>query len=84
MQGNAVSLPLPEPPQYSIANDKPGRDIRPPQRYGETDLVAYTLNVVEGIDSSEEPSTYTEAASCDDSSRWMIAMQEEMESLHKK
>ena len=46
-------------------------------------MFAYALNVAEGIDSNEEPSTYTEAVSCDDSGRWMIAMQEEMESLHK-
>ena len=70
-------------PQYSIAKDRPRRDIRPPQRYAEADLVAYALNVAEGIDSSEEPSTYAEAVSCDDSGKWMIAMQEEMESLYK-
>ena len=46
-------------------------------------MVAYALNVAESIDSSEEPATYSEAVSCDDSGRWMIAMQEEIESLHK-
>ncbi|RVX13013.1 Retrovirus-related Pol polyprotein from transposon TNT 1-94 [Vitis vinifera] len=30
-----------------------------------------------------EPSTYLEAVNCDDSSKWMISMKEEMESLHK-
>ena len=70
-------------PQYSIAKDRPRRDIRPPQRYGEADLVAYVLNVAEEIDSNEEPTSYSEAISCDNSSRWMIAMQEEIESLHK-
>ena len=39
--------------------------------------------MAEGIDSNEEASTYSKAISCDDSGRWMIAMQEEMESLHK-
>ena len=41
-------------PQYSIAKDRPRRDIRPPQRYREADLVAYALNVAEEIDSNEE------------------------------
>ena len=39
--------------------------------------------MVECINFSVEPSTYTKAVNCDDSRKWMIAMQEEMESLHK-
>ena len=39
--------------------------------------------MAEGIDANEEPFTYSEAVSCDDYGRWMIIMQEEMESLHK-
>ncbi|PHT74695.1 putative ATP-dependent RNA helicase DHX37 [Capsicum annuum] len=70
-------------PQHSITKDRPRRDIRPPQKYVEADLVAYALNVAEGIYSSEDPSSYSEAVSCNDSGRWMIAMQEEMESLNK-
>ena len=45
--------------------------------------MAYALNVADDIDSNLEPSTYTKVVSCDDSSKWMIAMQEEMESLQK-
>ena len=40
MQGNTVSSLPPMPPQYFIAKDRPRRDVRPPQRYGEADLVA--------------------------------------------
>ena len=50
------------------------KDVRPPQRYGEADLVAYALNVAEGINSIKEPSTYSEAVSCDDYGRWMIVI----------
>lgn len=35
------------------------------------------------IDYNEEPSTYPEAVNCDDSGRWMTAMQEVIESLPK-
>ncbi|XP_047331908.1 uncharacterized protein LOC124935518 [Impatiens glandulifera] len=35
------------------------------------------------IDSEEEPTTYSEAVTCENTSMWMIAMQEEIESLHK-
>ncbi|KAG8498693.1 hypothetical protein CXB51_005074 [Gossypium anomalum] len=53
------------------------------QKYAEADLVAYALNVAEDIDANQEPSNYSEAISCEDSEKWMFAMQEEMESLHK-
>jgi len=70
-----------EEPQYSIANDRPRRDIRPPQRYA--DMVAYALSVAEETDGIGEPSTYSEAVSRDDSAKWLIAMNEEIESLHQ-
>ena len=41
------------------------------------------MSVADNIESNEEPSTYEEAVSCSDSGKWMIVMQEEMESLHK-
>ena len=69
--------------QYSIAIDKERRTIKPPHKYGEADLVAYALSVTDNTESSEKPSTYEEAVSYNDSSKWMIAMQEKMESLHK-
>ena len=82
--GTIVALsPPPTPPHYSIAKDRPKRDIKPPQRYAKADLIAYALNVTEGIDYSAEPFTYLETINCNDSRRWMIAMQEDMKSLHK-
>jgi len=68
---------------YCIAKNKPRRIIKPPQRYAETDLIAYALNVVEDIDYSEEPSNYSEVVSCPEFGRWITAMHEEMESLNK-
>ena len=41
------------------------------------------MSVVDNFESSEEPSTYDEVVSCSDSSKWMIVMQNEIESLHK-
>ncbi|KAG8500580.1 hypothetical protein CXB51_002706 [Gossypium anomalum] len=70
-------------PQYSIAKNRTKREIKPPKKYAEADLVAYTLNVAEDIDANQEPSNYSEAVSCEDSEKWMFTMQEEMESLHK-
>ena len=69
--------------QYSIARYREMRTINPSHKYGEADLVAYALSVADNIESSEEPSTYEEAVSCSDSCKWMIFMQENMESLHK-
>ena len=70
-------------PQYSIAKNRTRREIKPSNKYIETDLVAYALNVAEDIDTNQEPSNYSEAVSCEDSEKQMFAMQEEMESLHK-
>ncbi|PHT39087.1 hypothetical protein CQW23_22660 [Capsicum baccatum] len=69
--------------QYSITKHRPRRDIRPPQKYVKADLIAYALNVVEGIDSGEKPSSWSEEVSCNDFGRWMNFIQEDMESLHK-
>ena len=46
-------------------------------------MVAYTLDVAKGIDSSTETSTSSETVNCDDFGRWMMAIKEEMKSLHK-
>ncbi|KAG8503721.1 hypothetical protein CXB51_001724 [Gossypium anomalum] len=70
-------------PQYSIAKNRTRREIKPPKKFAEADLVAYALNVVEDIDANRELSNYFEAISCEDSEKWMFAMQDEMESLHK-
>ena len=69
--------------QYSIARDIERRTIKPPHKYGEADLVAYALSVMDNIESNEETSTYEEAVSYGDSAKWMITRQEKIESLHK-
>ena len=73
---NEKSIPTDSIPvqQYYIARDKERRTIKPPQKYGEVDLVPYALSVVDNIESSEEPSTYEEVVNCSDSVKWMIAM----------
>ncbi|KAG8490704.1 hypothetical protein CXB51_013774 [Gossypium anomalum] len=48
-------------PQYSIAKNRTRREIKPPKKYVEADLVAYALNVTEVIDANQEPSNYSEA-----------------------
>ncbi|KAG8499034.1 hypothetical protein CXB51_005442 [Gossypium anomalum] len=48
-------------PQYSIAKNRTRREIKPPKKYAEADLVAYALNVAEDIDANQESSNYSEA-----------------------
>ncbi|KAJ4703769.1 Retrovirus-related Pol polyprotein from transposon TNT 1-94 [Melia azedarach] len=56
----------------------------PPKRYGFEDMVAYALQVAEEVDTdSNEPSTYKEAVTCTESTQWLAAMRDEIESLHK-
>ena len=50
----------------------------PPTRYGFEDLVSYAL-----ITSSGDPTTFQEAIHSQEKSRWMGAMVEEIQSLHK-
>lgn len=52
--GNSVLPPPPVMPSYSIAKDRPIRNIRPPHKYKEPNLVAYALSVVEDVESSKE------------------------------
>ncbi|KAG8488964.1 hypothetical protein CXB51_016964 [Gossypium anomalum] len=56
-------------------NQKTRREIKPPKKYTEADLVAYALNVAEDIDANQEPSNYSEAISYEDSEKWMFAIQ---------
>ena len=63
---------------HSIAIDKSRRTIKTPTRYGFEDLVSYAL-----ITSSEDPTTFQEAIHNQEKSKWMGAMVEEIQSLHK-
>ncbi|KAK3026686.1 hypothetical protein RJ639_041533 [Escallonia herrerae] len=49
-----------EEQQDNIVRNRPRREIRPPQKYGYVDMVAYALSVAEDIEV-EEPVTYKEA-----------------------
>jgi hypothetical protein len=71
-----------EEQETSIAAGRQKRQIRPPQRYGYADLVAYALTVAEDT-AVQEPSTYSEAVTSSESAQWVVAMNEEIESLHK-
>ena len=63
---------------YSIARDKPRREIKRLRRYSEVDLVASALTVAEETSKGGEPQTYSEVVSCPNSSKWLVAMHEEI------
>ncbi len=67
-----------EQQHQSLASGRTKRIIKPPTRYGFEDLVSYAL-----VTSSGDPVTFQEAISSQEKSKWMQAMVEEMESLHK-
>ncbi|KAG8475340.1 hypothetical protein CXB51_032188 [Gossypium anomalum] len=48
-------------PQYSITKNRTRREIKPPKKYAEADLVAYALNVAKDIDANQELSNYSDA-----------------------
>ncbi|KAK3018232.1 hypothetical protein RJ639_002766 [Escallonia herrerae] len=60
----------PQEYQYNIAKNRPRREIRPPQKYGYADMVAYALSVAESIEV-EKPVTYKEAIKSTESADMM-------------
>ena len=52
--------------------------IKPPTRYGFEDLVSYAL-----ITNNGDPTSFQEVVHSQEKARWMGAMEEEMQSLHK-
>jgi hypothetical protein len=45
--------------------------------------MTFALSCNEEVDCSAEPSTYTEAIISSDCEKWVVAMQDEMQSLEK-
>jgi len=72
----------PDDNHYSIAQDRPRRDIKRPRRYSEADLVAYALTVAKETNEGGEPQTYSDVISYSNSSKWLVVMHKEIESLH--
>jgi hypothetical protein len=46
-------------------------------------MAYYTLIAAQETNVAFEPSSYSEAISCDNSSKWLVAMNDEFESLQK-
>lgn len=67
---------------YSLTRDRVRRTIHPPTRFGHADLVSYALVTTEALEY-QEPRDYKEAITSSDSSKWILAMQEELQSLEK-
>ena len=68
----------------SLSTTRQRRKIVAPRRYiEECDYVVYALNIASEVEGLNEPSTYKEAMASNDSSKWLIAMKQEMESLAK-
>nr|XP_010908833.1 uncharacterized protein LOC105035111 [Elaeis guineensis] len=74
---------------YCIAKHRQRREIKPPARYSHvaqsshTDFIAYALSVAQESSDTDEPSTHSEAIFDIDFTKWLVAMHEEIESLHK-
>ena len=67
---------------YVLSRDRVRRQIKPPQRLGHTDLIAFALSAADTLET-EEPSTVSDAKKSVDWPKWKMAMEEEMESLLK-
>ncbi|XP_062085979.1 uncharacterized protein LOC133792086 [Humulus lupulus] len=66
---------------YRLVRDRVRREIKPPERFGYADLIAYALNVAEE-EIEQEPLSYKESVNSKDSHEWIEAIREEMISLY--
>ena len=67
---------------YQLAKDRTRREIKTPVRFAQADLIAYALNTGEKLEN-QEPATFEEACQSREKEKWLVAMREEMFSLHK-
>jgi hypothetical protein len=77
-----MNSPILQPIQ-PMAVDRLIRVQKPVRRLIEECNMSFALSCAEEVDYSAEPSTYTEAIVFGDREKWMVAMQEEMQSLEK-
>ena len=68
---------------YQLTRDWERGYIKPLLRYGFADVIAAALYSEGGL-INYEPETYKNSMGCKDSSRWKLAIEEEMQSLRKK
>ncbi|GJY33134.1 retrotransposon protein, putative, ty1-copia subclass [Tanacetum coccineum] len=73
----------PDLTDYQLVRDREPRTRTKPLRFRyESNMAAYAFAAAEEEDT-HEPLTYQEAVACEDSSKWKVAMEEEMDSLMK-
>jgi hypothetical protein len=77
-----VNSPILQPAQPMTVN-RPVKVWKLVRRLIEECNMSFALSCVEEVDCSAKPSTYTEAIVSGDREKWVIAMQEEMQSLEK-
>lgn len=69
--------------EYVLARDRVRRkNVKPPSRFDDTNLLAYALIVADELEI-EEPKSYKEAMECKENFFWKEAAKEEMFSLEK-
>ena len=68
--------------ETTTIEDRLRRTISKPVRYGYDDFVCLADNAAEDVDSSE-PRNYQEAMQSAEANEWMLAMNEEMQSLQQ-
>ncbi|GKE71935.1 hypothetical protein Tco_1530007 [Tanacetum coccineum] len=68
---------------YQLVRDRERKTRTKPLRFqDESNMAAYAFAAAEEEDT-HEPLTYQGAVTCEDSSKWKVAMEEEIDSLRK-
>ncbi|GJQ94413.1 retrotransposon protein, putative, ty1-copia subclass [Tanacetum coccineum] len=81
--GDQETDQTPDLTDYQLTQDREPRTRMKPLRFQNgSNMAAYAFVAAEEGDT-HEPLTYQEAVACEDSSKWKVAMEEEMDSLRK-
>lgn len=71
-----------EQQQYNLARDRQRKQIKLPKRFSQAYIVYFALLVAQDIET-QDPLTYYEVISSDESAEWIVSMSGEMKPLHK-
>ncbi|KAD5962030.1 hypothetical protein E3N88_13503 [Mikania micrantha] len=69
--------------EYSLARDRPRRNVVPPLRYTAGDDISAVAFMAAEMEDIFEPLSYDDAISCQEREKWLNAMKDEMDSLWK-
>ena len=67
---------------YRLTRDREKRQVKPPNRYGYADLIAFAFTVADEV-CTDEPKSYKEAITSRYRKCWLTVMEDEISTLYR-